>query len=73
MIYSLNYFIIIFYSCFEKLLNVERNKKICIFLIQNADTEKELRDTFRIMDKEGEGFITAAALKFVVTKLGIYY
>ena len=68
MIYSLNYFI-----KFIKLLNVERNKKICIFLLQNADTEKELRDTFRIMDKEGEGFITAAALKFVVTKLGIDY
>ena len=39
---------------------------------QNADTEKELRATFKVMDKEGEGFITAAALKHIVTKLGIY-
>ena len=26
--------------------------------------------TSRVMDKEGEGFITAAALKTIVTKLG---
>ena len=44
----------------------------CLSLLKNADTEKELRDTFRVMDKEGEGFITAAALKLVVTKLGTY-
>ena len=53
-------------------LSVEKNTNICFYLLQNADTEKELRDTFRVMDKEGEGFITAAALKFVVTKLGIH-
>ena len=29
-----------------------------------------MRDTFRVMDKDGEGFITAAAMKLLVTKLG---
>ena len=29
-----------------------------------------MRDTFNVMDKDGEGFITAAAMKVVVTKLG---
>ena len=29
-----------------------------------------MRDTFKVMDKEGDGFITAAALKMIVTKLG---
>ena len=29
-----------------------------------------MRDTFRVMDKDGDGFITAAAMKLLVTKLG---
>ena len=38
--------------------------------IKNADHEKEMRETFRVMDKDGEGFISAAAMKMLVTKLG---
>ena len=41
-----------------------------IFYLQSSDKEKDMRDTFNVMDKDGEGFITAAAMKVVVTKLG---
>ena len=34
------------------------------------DEEQELRDSFRVFDKNGDGFISAAELRQVMTALG---
>ena len=48
----------------------QQNMLCQMFYFQSSDKEKDMRDTFNVMDKDGEGFITAAAMKVVVTKLG---
>ena len=37
--------------------------------ISDADTENELKETFRVFSKDNEGCITAEELKFVLTHL----
>lgn len=38
--------------------------------IKDVDSEEELREAFRIFDKEGNGFITASELRHVMMNLG---
>ena len=44
------------------------------FLVEDPDMEtmqKELRDSFRLYDKEGQGFITMETLRGLICKLNI--
>ena len=46
------------------------------FLVEDPDMEtmqKELRDSFRLYDKEGQGFITMETLRGLICKLNITY
>ena len=38
--------------------------------LKNGDQESEIREAFRIFDKDGNGFISAAELRHVMTSLG---
>ena len=38
--------------------------------MKNSDTEDELRDAFKVFDKDGSGDISAAELRHVMTNLG---
>ena len=38
--------------------------------MKDTDTEEELREAFRVFDKDGNGFISAAELRHVMTNLG---
>lgn len=38
--------------------------------IREADSEEEIREAFRVFDKDGNGFISAAELRHVMTSLG---
>lgn len=38
--------------------------------MQNTDTEEEIREAFKVFDKDGNGFISAAELRHVMTNLG---
>ena len=40
------------------------------FSIQDVDSEEELREAFKVFDKDGNGFISAAELRHVMTNLG---
>ncbi|KAI8508559.1 PREDICTED: calmodulin-alpha-like isoform X1 [Branchiostoma belcheri] len=37
---------------------------------RDADNEKEIREAFRVFDKDGNGFITASELRVVMANLG---
>ncbi|CAH1267592.1 CALM1 [Branchiostoma lanceolatum] len=37
---------------------------------QESDSEKEIREAFRVFDKDGNGFITASELRVVMANLG---
>ena len=37
---------------------------------QKCDQEEEIREAFRVFDKDGNGFISAAELRHVMTNLG---
>ena len=37
---------------------------------QDVDSEEELREAFKVFDKDGNGFISAAELRHVMTNLG---
>lgn len=38
--------------------------------MKDADTNEELQEAFRVFDKDGNGFISAAELRHVMTNLG---
>merc|ERR1712179_580458 len=38
--------------------------------MKDPDSEEELREAFRVFDKDGNGFISAAELRHVITNLG---
>ena len=38
--------------------------------MRNSDTEDELKDAFKVFDKDGNGVISAAELRHVMTNLG---
>lgn len=38
--------------------------------IKEVDNEEELREAFRIFDKEGNGFITSVELRHIMMNLG---
>ena len=38
--------------------------------MQDTDTEEEIREAFKVFDKDGNGFISAAELRHVMTNLG---
>merc|ERR1719493_651802 len=38
--------------------------------MKDTDTEEELIEAFRVFDKDGNGFISAAGLRHVMTNLG---
>lgn len=38
--------------------------------MKDIDSEQELKESFRVFDKDGNGFISAAELRHVMTNLG---
>ena len=38
--------------------------------MKDTDSEEELRESFRVFDKDGNGYISAAELRHVMTNLG---
>jgi len=38
--------------------------------MKDADSEEEIREAFRVFDRDGNGFISAAELRHVMTNLG---
>jgi calmodulin len=50
---------------FEEFLQMMAKK------MKDTDGEEELREAFRVFDKDGNGFISAAELRHVMTNLGI--
>lgn len=38
--------------------------------MKDTDSEEEIREAFRVFDKDGNGFISAAELRHVMTNLG---
>ena len=38
--------------------------------MKDTDSEEELREAFKVFDKDGNGFISAAELRHVMTNLG---
>ena len=38
--------------------------------LQNADPEEEIREAFHVFDKDGNGYISSAELRHVMTNLG---
>jgi calmodulin len=41
--------------------------------MQETDSEEEIREAFKVFDKDGNGFISAAELRHVMTNLGIIF
>ena len=38
--------------------------------MKDTDSEEEIREAFRVFDKDGNGFISAAELRHVMTNIG---
>ena len=38
--------------------------------MKDTDSEEEIKEAFRVFDKDGNGFISAAELRHVMTNLG---
>ena len=39
--------------------------------MKDTDSEEEIREAFKVFDKDGNGFISAAELRHVMTNLGM--
>lgn len=51
--------------CFSNLAMMARKMK-------DTDSEEEIREAFKVFDKDGNGFISAAELRHVMTNLGTF-
>lgn len=49
---------------FKEFINLMAKK------MKETDTEEELREAFKVFDKDGNGYISAAELRHVMTNLG---
>ena len=38
--------------------------------MENTDSEEEIREAFRVFDKENNGYITTQEMRFVMSNLG---
>ena len=41
--------------------------------MKDTDSDEEIREAFKVFDKDGNGFISAAELRHVMTNLGKIY
>ena len=41
--------------------------------MRDTDSEEEIREAFKVFDKDGNGFISAAELRHVMTNLGVCF
>ena len=46
------------------------SRAIPLLVRQDTDSEEELKEAFRVFDKDGNGFISAAELRHIMTNLG---
>eukprot|EP00768_Dysnectes_brevis_P007223 gnl/Dysnectes_brevis/601_a663_4723.p3 GENE.gnl/Dysnectes_brevis/601_a663_4723~~gnl/Dysnectes_brevis/601_a663_4723.p3 ORF type:complete len:159 (+),score=67.20 gnl/Dysnectes_brevis/601_a663_4723:1363-1839(+) len=44
--------------------------KLMVSRTRNADSEEELKEAFRVFDRNGDGYINAAELRHVMTHIG---
>lgn len=44
--------------------------KLMVSKSRNADSEEELREAFRVFDRNGDGYVNAAELRHVLTHIG---
>eukprot|EP01115_Flamella_aegyptia_P013471 TRINITY_DN71_c0_g1_i1.p1 TRINITY_DN71_c0_g1~~TRINITY_DN71_c0_g1_i1.p1 ORF type:complete len:154 (+),score=38.62 TRINITY_DN71_c0_g1_i1:49-510(+) len=51
-------------------IEFEEFLKMMVKKMNTAETEDEVRAAFRVFDKNSDGFITAAELRYVLTNLG---
>ena len=51
-------------------LEFEEFVKMMTRKMKDTDTEDELREAFKVFDKDGNGFISAAELRHVMTNIG---
>lgn len=40
--------------------------------MRDTDSEEEIKEAFKVFDKDGNGYISAAELRHVMTNLGVY-
>ena len=40
--------------------------------MRDTDSEEEIKEAFKVFDKDGNGYISAAELRHVMTNLGAY-
>ena len=41
--------------------------------MKDTDSEEEIREAFRVFDKDGNGFVSTSEIKFVLSKIGIHF
>jgi len=41
--------------------------------MKDTDSEEEIKEAFKVFDKDGNGYISAAELRHVMTNLGAYF
>merc|ERR1712060_688546 len=47
-----------------------RERSLMARKMKDTDSEEELKEAFRVFDKDGNGFISAAELRHIMTNLG---
>ena len=57
-------------ECGNRLLDINECQSIISRRAPPPETEENIRDAFRIFDKDGSGYISAAELRHVLTHLG---